>query len=133
MTTEQWERENQDTLMEYFIDGDPSVRRIQCEYCRKVIYTQTRNRKYCSFQTCGHKMLNLRKSLKKRAVGSSSYRFGQMPDIAAMPVGRKTTAIVKQPHTLLFEELDKVCQVPYPRSLLSRKVALPILGSAKIL
>ena len=37
MTTEQWERENQDTLMEYFIDGDPSVRRIQCEYCRKVI------------------------------------------------------------------------------------------------
>ena len=44
MTTEQWERENQDTLMEYFIDGDPSVRRIQCEYCRKVIYTQTRNR-----------------------------------------------------------------------------------------
>ena len=67
MTTEQWERENQDTLMEYFIDGDPSVRRIQCEYCRKIIYTQTRNRKYCSFQTCGHKMLNLRKSLKKRA------------------------------------------------------------------
>ena len=66
MTTEQWKRENQDTLMEYFIDGDPSVRRIQCEYCRKVIYTQTRNRKYCSFQTCGHKMLNLRKSLKKR-------------------------------------------------------------------
>ena len=66
MTTEQWERENQDTLMEYFIDGDPSVRRIQCEYCRKVIYTQTRNRKYCSFQTCGHKMLNLRKRLKKR-------------------------------------------------------------------
>lgn len=66
MTTEQWERENQDTLMEYFIDGDPSVRRIQCEYCRKVIYTQTRNRKYCSFQTCGHKMLNLWKSLKKR-------------------------------------------------------------------
>ena len=32
MTTEQWERENQDILMEYFIDGDPSVRRIQCEY-----------------------------------------------------------------------------------------------------
>ena len=67
MTTEQWERENQDILMEYFIDGDPSERRIQCEYCRKIIYTQTRNRKYCSFQTCGHKMLNLRKNLKKRA------------------------------------------------------------------
>ena len=66
MTTEQWERENQDTLMEYFIDGDPSVHRIQCECCRKVIYTQTRNRKYCSFQTCGHKMLNLRKSIRKR-------------------------------------------------------------------
>ena len=30
------------------------------------------------------------------AAGSSSYRSGQMPDIAAMPVGRKTTAIVKQ-------------------------------------
>ena len=25
MTTEQWERENQDTLMDYFIDGAPSV------------------------------------------------------------------------------------------------------------
>ena len=105
MTTEQWERENQDPLMEYFIDGDPSVRRIQCEYCRKVIYTQTRNRKYCSFQTCGHKMLNLRKSLKKRAergtytcacCGESSYRSGQMPDIAALPVGRKATASVKR-------------------------------------
>ena len=47
------------------------------------------------------------------AAGSSSYRFGQMPDIAAMPVGRKATASVKQSHTLLFEELDKVCQVPY--------------------
>lgn len=105
MTTEQWERENQDILMEYFIDGDPSVRRIQCEYCRKVLYTQTRNRKYCSFQTCGHKMLNLRKSLKKRAergtytcacCGSSSCRSGQMPDIAAMAVGRKATASVKR-------------------------------------
>jgi len=67
MTTEQWEHENQDTLMEYFIDGDPSVRRIQCEHCRKIIYTQTRNRKYCSFQTCGHKMLNLRKSIKRNS------------------------------------------------------------------
>ena len=38
MTTEQWEHENQDTLMEYSIDGDPSVRRIQCEHCRKIIY-----------------------------------------------------------------------------------------------
>ena len=141
MTTEQWERENQDILMEYFIDGDPSVRRIQCEYCRKVIYTQTRKRKYCSFQTCGHKMLNLRKSLKSvlnveptpaLAVGSSSCRSGQMPDIAEMPVGRKTTANVKQPHTLLLEELDKVCRVPYLRSLLSSEVALLILGSAKI-
>ena len=36
------------------------------------------------------------------AVVSSSYRFGQMPDIAAMPVGRKATASVKQSHTLLF-------------------------------
>ena len=43
MTTEQWERENQDTLMEYFIDDDPSVRRIQCEYCRKVIYKVVEN------------------------------------------------------------------------------------------
>lgn len=140
MTTEQWEHENQDTLMEYFIDGDPSVRRIQCEHCRKIIYTQTRNRKYCSFQTCGHKMLNLRKSIRKRiergtytslAVGSSSYQFGQMPDIAAMPVGRKTTASAKRRDTLatdnfchlpdfmlLFEELDKDCQVPHPRLLL---------------
>ena len=47
------------------------------------------------------------------AAGNSSYQFGQMPDIAAMPVGRKATASVKQPHTLLFEELDKVYQVPH--------------------
>ena len=71
-------------------------------------------------------------SIPALAAGSSSYQFGRMPDIAAMPVGRKTTAIVKQPHTLLFEELDKVFQAPYPRSLLSRKVALPILGSATL-
>ena len=105
MTTEQWERENQDTLMEYFIDGDPSVRRIQCEYCHKVIYTQTRNRKYCNFQTCGHKRCWIcGKALKSvlnveptpaLAVGSRSCRSGQMPNIAAMPVGRKITASVK--------------------------------------
>ena len=65
------------------------------------------------------------------AAGSSSYRFGQMPDIAAMPVGRKTTASAKRRDTLatdnfchlpdfmlLFEELDKDCQVPHPRLLL---------------
>ena len=65
------------------------------------------------------------------AVGSSSYQFGQMPDIAAMPVGRKTTASAKRRDTLatdnfchlpdfmlLFEELDKDCQVPHPRLLL---------------
>ena len=138
MTTEQWEHENQDTLMEYFIDGDPSVRRIQCEHCRKIIYTQTRNRKYCSFQTCGHKMLNLRKSIRKR-IERGTYTCpccGEQflpirPDIAAMPVGRKTTASAKRRDTLatdnfchlpdfmlLFEELDKDCQVPHPRLLL---------------
>ena len=47
------------------------------------------------------------------AAGNSSYQFGSMPDIAAMPVGKKTTASVKRRFTLLFEELDKVCQVPY--------------------
>ena len=36
------------------------------------------------------------------AAGSSSYQFGRMPDIAAMPVGRKTTASVKRQFTLLF-------------------------------
>jgi hypothetical protein len=54
-----------------------------------------------------------------------------MPDIAAMPVGRKTTASAKRRDTLatdnfchlpdfmlLFEELDKDCQVPHPRLLL---------------
>ena len=121
MTTEQWERENQDTLMEYFIDGAPSVRRIQCEYCCKAIYTQ--NSKYCSFQTCGHKMLNLWKALKSvpnveripaLAAGSSSYRSGQMPDIAAMPAGRKATASAKR------------------MLLLSDKVVLPILESTTL-
>ena len=41
-------------------------------------------------------------SIPALAAGSSSYRFGQMPDIAAMPVGRKTTASVKRQFTLLF-------------------------------
>ena len=36
MTTEQWEHENQDTLMEYFIDGDPSVRRIHVNTAAKL-------------------------------------------------------------------------------------------------
>ena len=70
-------------------------------------------------------------SIPALAAESSSYRFGQMPDIAAMPVGRKITAIVKQPHTLLFEELDKVCQVPYPRSLLSVKWHFPFWKAQK--
>ena len=52
-------------------------------------------------------------SIPALAAGSSSYQFGRMPDIAAMPVVRKTTAIVKQPHALLFLELDNVCQVSY--------------------
>lgn len=54
------------SLMATPVCAESSVRRIQCEHCRKIIYTQTRNRKYCSFQTCGHKMLNLRKSIRKR-------------------------------------------------------------------
>lgn len=141
MTTEQWERENQDTLMEYFIDGDPSVRRIQCEYCRKVIYTQTRNRKYCSFQTCGHKMLNLRKSLKKR-VERGKYTCAccgkQFLPIRADARycsnacrqkdyrHRKTAA-----HTSLlgtWQSLSSSLSV----LLLFSILALPILGSAKI-
>ena len=35
-------------------------------------------------------------SIPALAAGSSSYQFGRMPDITATPVGRKTTAIVKQ-------------------------------------
>ena len=42
------------------------------------------------------------KDIPVLAAGSSSYRFGRMPDIAAMPVGRKTTASVKRQVTLLF-------------------------------
>ena len=70
-------------------------------------------------------------SIPALAVGSRSYQFGRMPDIAAMPVGRKTTASAKRRDTLatdnfchlpdfmlLFEELDKDCQVPHPRLLL---------------
>ena len=34
-------------------------------------------------------------SIPALAAGSSSYQFGRMPDIAAMPVGRKVTASVK--------------------------------------
>ena len=140
MTTEQWERENQDTLMEYFIDGDPSVHRIQCECCRKVIYTQTRNRKYCSFQTCGHRMLNLRKSLKKRiergaytcpCCGEQFLPIRADARYCSNACRQKDYRKRKVTAPLLFEELDEVCQVPYLRSLLFSKVALPILGSAK--
>ena len=70
-------------------------------------------------------------SIPALAAGSSSYRFGQMPDIAAMPVGKKTTASVKRRFTLLFEKLDKVCQVPYPRSLLSVKWHFPFWKAPK--
>ena len=49
-------------------------------------------------------------SIPALAAGSSSYQFGRMPDIAAMPVVRKTTASVKW------------------MLLLSCKVVLPILG-----
>ena len=122
MTTEQWERENQDTLMEYFIDGDPSVRRIQCEYCRKVIYTQTRNRKYCSFQTCGHKMLNLRKSLKKRVergkytcpcCGEQFLPIRADARYCNNACRQKDYRKRKATAHALFEELDKLCQFPY--------------------
>ena len=70
-------------------------------------------------------------SIPALAAGSSSYRFGQMPDIAAMPVGKKTTVSVKRRFTLLFEKLDKVYQVPYPRSLLSVKWHFPFWKAQK--
>lgn len=44
------------------------------------------------------------------AVGSSSYQFGQMPDIAAMPVGRKTTASAKRRDTLQLT-IFVTCQI----------------------
>ena len=66
MTTEQWERENQDTLMDYSLTVTSVCAGSNVNAAARSLYTQTRNRKYCSFQTCGHKMLNLRKSLKKR-------------------------------------------------------------------
>lgn len=134
MTTEQWERENQDILMEYFIDGDPSVRRIQCEYCRKVIYTQTRNRKYCSFQTCGHKMLNLRKSLKKRAErGTYTCPCCGEQFLPIRADARYCSNACRQKdyrqrktavHTSLWGTWQ-VCQVPYLCSLLSVKWHFP--------
>ena len=101
MTTEQWERENQDTLMEYFIDGDPSVRRIQCEYCRKVIYKprpETANIE--AFRACGLQDVESAKALKsvpsrtwngylrllREAVLTSP---GECRCYCLMPVGRK--------------------------------------------
>ena len=58
MTTEQWERENQDTLMEYFIDGDPSVHRIQCECCRSLKKRIERGAYTCP--CCGEQFLPIR-------------------------------------------------------------------------
>ncbi len=65
MTTEQWEHENQDTLM-ISLMATPVCAESSVNTAAKSLLTQTRNRKYCSFQTCGHKMLNLRKSIRKR-------------------------------------------------------------------
>ena len=47
MTTEQWERENQDILKTMYETGGYGVRQFRCGYCRKLLYTQTYNRKYC--------------------------------------------------------------------------------------
>ena len=66
MTTEQWERENQDTLKVMYEEGGYGVRQFRCGYCRKLLYTQTHNRKYCRYETCGHKALNLRNSIRRR-------------------------------------------------------------------
>ncbi len=66
MTTEQWERENQPTLKAMYEEGGYGVRKFRCGYCRKILYTQTHNRKYCRYETCGHKALNLRKSIQRR-------------------------------------------------------------------
>lgn len=66
MTTEQWERENQDTLQVMYEEGGYGVRQFRCGYCRKLLYTQTHNRKYCRYETCGHKALNLRNSIRRR-------------------------------------------------------------------
>lgn len=66
MTTEQWERENQDTLKVMYKAGGYGVRQFRCGYCRKLLYTQTHNRKYCRYETCGHKALNLRNSIRRR-------------------------------------------------------------------
>lgn len=66
MTTEQWERENQDILKIMYETGGYGVRQFRCGYCRKLLYTQTYNRKYCRYETCGHKALNLRNSIRRR-------------------------------------------------------------------
>ena len=66
MTTEQWERENQDILKTMYETGGYGVRQFRCGYCRKLLYTQTYNRKYCRYETCGHKALNLRNSIRRR-------------------------------------------------------------------
>ena len=67
------------------------------------------------------------------AAVSSSYRFGRMPDIAVMPVGRKTTASGKQmPYKQRCSGNWQSLSSSLSMLLLSRKVALPILGSAKI-
>ena len=66
MTTEQWERENQDILKTMYETGGYGVRQFRCGYCCKLLYTQTYNRKYCRYETCGHKALNLRNSIRRR-------------------------------------------------------------------
>lgn len=52
MTTEQWERENQDILKTMYETGGYGVRQFRCGYCR--------------YETCGHKALNLRNSIRRR-------------------------------------------------------------------
>lgn len=106
MTTEQWERENQDTLMEYFIDGDPSVNTAERSSTPRPETANIAASRPAVTRCwiCGKALKSVPtvERIPVLAVGSSSYRFGQMLDIAAMPVGRKTTASVKRQFTLLF-------------------------------
>ena len=105
MTTEQWERENQDILKTMYETGGYGVRQFRCGYCRKLLYTQTYNRKYCRYETCGHKALNLRNSIRRRrargeltcpVVVKLLTLYGPMPGSAQTLAGKRATGSVSQ-------------------------------------
>ncbi len=68
---DEWERENQSTLKEWYGEQKPyehytwEVRKILCGGCHQFFYTRIHAKKYCNNATCG-RIANYRHQREKR-------------------------------------------------------------------